>query len=47
MSTLYGARNSGDYEKKNKFKGGMIVLKIKGYEHLIYLDVDALKSIRQ
>jgi hypothetical protein len=43
MSTLYGSRNSGDYAKKNKFKGGMIVLKIKGYERLIYLKVDALK----
>jgi hypothetical protein len=30
MSTLYGARNSGDYAKKNKFEGGMIILKIKG-----------------
>jgi hypothetical protein len=26
MSTLYGARNSGDYARKNKFKGGMIIL---------------------
>jgi hypothetical protein len=44
MSTLYGARNSGDYTKKNKFKGGMIVLKIKEHEYLIYLNVDTLKG---
>jgi hypothetical protein len=44
MSALYGARNSGDYAKKNKFQGGMLILKIKGYERLIYLKVDALKG---
>jgi hypothetical protein len=44
MSTLYGARNSGDYANKNKFKGGMVILKIKGYERLVYLNVDVLKG---
>jgi hypothetical protein len=43
MSTFYGARNSDDYRKKNAFKGGSIVLKIKGHSKLIYLNVDDLK----
>jgi hypothetical protein len=44
ISTLYGVRNGGDYAKKNRFEGGMIVLMIKGHERLIYLNVDALKD---
>jgi len=43
MSTLYATRNSDDYGKKNRFKGGRIILKIKGQENLIYLNVDDLK----
>jgi hypothetical protein len=44
ISALYGARNNtGRYTRKNRFAGGMIVLKIKGYKNLIYLDVDSLK----
>ena len=43
INTLYAARNSADYAKKNKFKGGRIILKIKGQSNLIYLGVDDLK----
>jgi uncharacterized protein YggU (UPF0235/DUF167 family) len=49
MSTLYGARNKPETEKSrgyayyNSFKGGRIILKIKGQENLIYLNVDDLK----
>jgi hypothetical protein len=43
MSTLFGARNSDDYRKKNTFKGGRIILKIKGHSSLVYLNVDDLK----
>ena len=46
MSTLYAVRNSEDYGKKNRFKGGRIILKIRGQENLIYLNVDDLKNIR-
>jgi hypothetical protein len=41
--TLNAARNSGDYGRKNRFKGGRIILKIRGRENLLYLDVDRLK----
>jgi hypothetical protein len=41
---IYGARNSADYGKKNTFKGGRVILKIKGQEHLLYLNVDDLKT---
>jgi hypothetical protein len=44
MRTLYGARNSNDYAEKNKFKGGIIILKIKEYKRLIYMKVDCLKT---
>jgi hypothetical protein len=50
MSTLYGARNkvgtdtSHGYSYYNKFKGGRIILKIRGQESLIYLNVDDLKT---
>jgi hypothetical protein len=47
MNTLYGARNSDDYRKRNAFKGGRIILKIKGQNHLFYLNVDDLKVPRQ
>jgi len=49
MSTLYGARNKPETEKSrgyiyyNRFKGGRIILKIKGKKNLIYLNVDDLK----
>ncbi|GHV86062.1 hypothetical protein AGMMS50230_16700 [Spirochaetia bacterium] len=49
MSTLYGARNKTETEKShgygyyNKFKGGRIILKIKGQENLVFLNVDDLK----
>jgi len=48
ISTLYGARNklesnvSHGYEYYNDFKGGKIILKIKGQKRLIYLDVDEI-----
>lgn len=51
MATLYGARNkpntanSRGYAHYNKFKGGKIILKIKGYENLIYLNVDDLAPL--
>ena len=50
MFTLYGARNKPETEKihgyayYNKFKGGRIILKIKGKEKLIFLNVDNLKK---
>ena len=45
MTTLYAARNSADYTKKNGYKGGRIILKIKGHMNLIYLNVDDLKIL--
>jgi tRNA U34 5-methylaminomethyl-2-thiouridine-forming methyltransferase MnmC len=44
INTLYATRNSVDYGKKNKHKGGKIILKIKGQRNLIYLNVDDLKT---
>jgi len=44
MSALYATRNSANYGKKNRFMGGKIILKIKGQESLIYLNVDALNT---
>ena len=44
LNTLYAVRNSLDYDKKNTHKGGRIILKIKGEESLIYLNVDDLKT---
>jgi len=44
INTLYAARNSADYDRKNKYKGGRIILKIKGQKNLIYLNVDNLKT---
>lgn len=49
MSTLFNARNKPEtdnvhgYNHYNKFKGGRIILKIRGYKNLIYLNVDDLK----
>jgi len=54
ISALYGARNSKTHRTKrgntikgyadyNRFSGGSIVLKIKGHESLIYLNVDGLR----
>jgi len=49
ISALYGARNrhesakSHGYNHYNKFKGGRIIIKMKGQEKLIYLNVDDLK----
>lgn len=47
MDILRGARNGADYQKHNKFKGGKVILKIKGRQSLIYLSVDDLKAQRQ
>jgi len=47
MSTLYATKNSDDYGKKNRFKGGKIILKIKGQESLIYLNIADLKTPRR
>ena len=44
INTLSAARNSKDYGKKNRFKGGRIILKIRDREKLIYLSVDDLKT---
>ena len=45
IRVLHGARNSPKYDKKNAFsEGGSIILKIRGCENLIYLDVDGLKK---
>jgi SPP1 gp7 family putative phage head morphogenesis protein len=43
ITALYGARNSPEYGEYNRFRGGRIVLKIRGQASLIYLDVDDLK----
>ena len=50
ISALYGARNRPEtakthgYAHYNKHKGGRIILKIKGYDSLIYLSVNDLKA---
>jgi hypothetical protein len=52
MSALYGARNRPEtamthgYAHYNKHKGGRIILKIRGQENLIYLNVNDLKARR-
>jgi len=54
ISALYGARNSKThttkrgniikgYDDYNRFSGGMIILKLKGQNSLIYLNIDTLK----
>ncbi|MCL2609651.1 MAG: hypothetical protein FWD94_07105, partial [Treponema sp.] len=51
MSALYGARNSTKYPTKETNKdahtGGRIILKIKGRDNLIYLNVDDLRPPKQ
>jgi hypothetical protein len=48
IDTLSGARhNAGRYAIKNRFSGGKIILKIKGRDTLIHLNVDKLKTKRQ
>jgi hypothetical protein len=55
MGALYGARNSvirtdrygniiKGYAERNKYQGGRIILKLKGHDNLIYLNVDDLKA---
>jgi hypothetical protein len=44
INTLYAARNSSGYSKKNMHKGGRIILKIRGYDSLVYLNVNDLKT---
>jgi hypothetical protein len=44
MRILRGARNGEDYQKHNKFKGGKVILKVKGRQSLIYLSVDDIKA---
>ena len=34
------------YAESNKFAGGKIILKIKGYDNLIYVSVNDLKARR-
>jgi len=58
ISALYGARNSkthttqrGKFKVKgyadyNRFAGGRVILKIKGHDHLIYLNINDLKARR-
>jgi len=49
MSVLIGARNRQEtatthgYAHYNKYKGGRIILKIRGQKNLIYLNVDDLR----
>jgi hypothetical protein len=54
ISALYSARNSKTHTAKrgniikgyadyNRFDGGRIILKLKGHENLIYLNVDCLE----
>jgi hypothetical protein len=52
ISALYGARNRPEtaktrgYAHYNKYKGGQIILKIRGQDSLIYLNVNDLKARR-
>jgi hypothetical protein len=57
MVALYSARNSvthtdshgntiKGYSERNKHHSGRIILKLKGYKNLIYLNVDDLKASR-
>jgi SPP1 gp7 family putative phage head morphogenesis protein len=43
ITALYGARNSPEYGDYNRFKGGKIILKIRGQASLTYLNVDGLR----
>jgi len=41
IRVVYGARNSPEYEAKNKFpEGGIIIFRFRGNEDLFYYDVD-------
>jgi len=43
VSILIGARNSPEYDKKNKFpEGGKIIIKTNDNPNLTFLDVDDL-----
>jgi hypothetical protein len=50
LSALFGARNKPETDKihgyayYNKFQGGLIVIKIKNQENLIYLNVNDLQA---
>jgi hypothetical protein len=45
LRVLYGARNSQKYDIYNKFpEGGKLILKIKGYDELEYLDINGMKK---
>jgi transcription initiation factor TFIID subunit TAF12 len=52
MSTLYGAINkpetetSRGYTYYNRFEGGRIILKIRGQEDMLYLNIDDMKQPR-
>jgi len=45
INALYRARNSTDYDEKSKeFTGGRVILKIKGHDRLIFLNIDDLMA---
>jgi len=44
MAALDGARNSAKYPKKGAYNGGKIILKIKGEQEFVYLNVDDLRT---
>jgi len=45
LRVLYGARNSHKYNDYNKYpEGGKLLLKIKGYDNLEYLDINNMKK---
>jgi len=45
LRVLYGARNSPKYDNYNKFpEGGILIIKIKGYKELQYLDINKMKK---
>ncbi|MDR3200558.1 MAG: hypothetical protein LBT68_03765 [Spirochaetales bacterium] len=43
INQIAGARQGKKYSRYNRFEGGKVILKIKGRETLIYLNVDNLK----
>jgi len=45
LRVLYGARNSHKYIDHNKYpEGGKLILKIKGYKNLEYLDINDMEK---
>ncbi|MDR0910306.1 MAG: hypothetical protein LBM77_11145 [Spirochaetaceae bacterium] len=42
ITALFGARNNPRYERKNKFEGGLVILKLNADEKLIFINVDDL-----